>query len=74
MYRAAVAADITNAILKKHSVKGAGAEYWNKEEQEQKLEAAFTKWTEKGSVWSAAAMQVSSQVFLLPRSLYADRD
>ena len=59
MYRAAVAADITNAILKKHSVKGAGAEYWSKEEQEQKLVAAFTKWTEKGSVWSAAAMQVS---------------
>ena len=60
MYRAAVAANITNAILKKRSAKGSGAEYWNKVEQEQKLEAAFAKWAEKGTVWSAAAMQVST--------------
>ncbi|KAG6379441.1 hypothetical protein JVT61DRAFT_11916 [Boletus reticuloceps] len=57
-YHAAVAADITSAVLKKRSVKGSGAEYWSKEEQEQRLEAAFAKWAEKGTVWSAAAMQV----------------
>ncbi|KAN0097092.1 hypothetical protein V8E55_001538 [Tylopilus felleus] len=57
----AVAVDITNAILKKHSVKGSGAEYWNKSEQEQQLEAAFAKWAEKGTVWSAAAMQVHKE-------------
>ncbi|KAF8546806.1 hypothetical protein OG21DRAFT_1479620 [Imleria badia] len=61
VYRAAVAADITNAVLKKHSVNGSGAEYWNKVEQEQKLEAAFSKWAEKGTVWSAAAMQVHKE-------------
>ena len=71
MYQAAIAADITNAILRKHSVKGLGAEYWSKEEQEQKPEAAFAKWIEKGTVWSAAVMQVSSQLSSSP-SLCAD--
>ena len=71
MYRVAIAADITNMILKKHSVKGSDVEYWSKEEQEQKLEAAFVKWSEKGTVWSAAAMQVSS-LFALPPNLCAD--
>ncbi|KAF8423457.1 hypothetical protein L210DRAFT_3570273 [Boletus edulis BED1] len=60
-YRAAVAADITNAVLKKRSVKGSGAEYWSKAEQEQRLEAAFTKWAGKGTVWSAAAIQVHKE-------------
>ena len=62
MYQVAVAADITNVILRKHSVKGSGAEYWSKEEQEQKLEAAFAKWIEKRMVWSGAVMQVSLQL------------
>ena len=60
MHHAAVAADVTDAILKKHSVKGLGTEYWNKLEQKQKLEAVFAKWAKKGLVWSAAAMQVSA--------------
>ncbi|KAF8124424.1 hypothetical protein EV363DRAFT_1540574 [Boletus edulis] len=60
-YRAAVAADITSAVLKKRSVKGSGAEYWSKAEQEQRLEAAFTKWAGKGTVWSAAAIQVHKE-------------
>ena len=72
VYRAAVAADITNAVLKRHSVKGSGAEYWNKAEQEQRLEAAFTKWAEKGTVWSAAAMQVHTH-FFLPHICRIDR-
>ena len=67
----AVAVDIMNAILKKHSVKGLGAEYWDKSEQEQQLEAAFAKWAKKGTVWSAAAMQVSSHCFL-PHLVYHD--
>ena len=72
VYRAAVAADITNAVLKRHLVKGSGAEYWNKAEQEQRLEAAFAKWAEKGTVWSAAAMQVRTH-FFLPHICRIDR-
>ncbi|KIM89482.1 hypothetical protein PILCRDRAFT_2691 [Piloderma croceum F 1598] len=37
---------------------GKGAEYWSKEEQAVKLEAAFEKWSRKGGVWSVAAAQV----------------
>jgi hypothetical protein len=57
-HRAEVASDITDAILKKRAANGKGAEYWSKEEQISKLEAAFEKWTRKGGVWSAAAAQV----------------
>jgi hypothetical protein len=45
-------------ILKKRAANRKGAEYWSKEEQISKLEAAFEKWTHKGGVWSAAAAQV----------------
>ena len=45
-------------ILKKHSVNGSGVAYWTKKEQEEKLEATFMRWAKKGTVWSAAAMQV----------------
>jgi hypothetical protein len=55
---AEVASDITDAILKKRAASGKGAEYWSKEEQILKLEAAFEKWTCKAGVWSAAAAQV----------------
>jgi hypothetical protein len=59
VHRAEVASDITNAILKERAGNGKGAEYWSKEEQTTKLEAAFEKWTKKGGVWSAAAAQAS---------------
>lgn len=58
-YRAAVAADIMGAILKKHAERGQPAEYWDREEQERRLVVAFDKWADKG-VWSAAAQKVSS--------------
>jgi hypothetical protein len=57
-YRAAVAADIMGAILNKHAQHGQPAEYWDQEEQEQRLVVAFDKWADK-CVWSAAAQKVS---------------
>ena len=63
-HRAEVASDITDAILKKRAANGKGAEYWSKEEQISKLEAAFEKWRRRSGVWSAAAAQV--RVFLIP--------
>lgn len=59
-YRAAVAADIIGAILKKHAEHGQPAEYWDREEQEQRLVVAFDKWADKG-VWSAAAQKVHQE-------------
>ncbi|TFY82217.1 hypothetical protein EWM64_g1796 [Hericium alpestre] len=34
------------------------AKYWLKEEQEEKLQAAYTKWERRGSIWSVAAAKV----------------
>lgn len=53
-----VGKDIVNSILKKRSEKGTPAEYWEKEEQVERLKAAYEKWSNKGGVWSAAAPKV----------------
>jgi hypothetical protein len=58
-HRAAVAKDITDAILKTRATGGAGATYWSQEEQEQCLTAAYDYWLKKGRVWSPAASEVS---------------
>jgi hypothetical protein len=57
-HRSAVAKDITDAILQTRSSKGVSAVYWNKEEQERRLTAAFEKWAQQTDVWSAAAPKV----------------
>ncbi|KAI6030973.1 hypothetical protein EDC04DRAFT_2572146, partial [Pisolithus marmoratus] len=59
--RSAVMADIMNAILKKHAKDGgSGAEYWSRLEQEEQLIAAYDKWLESGTVWSAASLKVQA--------------
>ena len=58
-HRSAVAKDITDAILKTHATDGKPATYWNKGEQESRLEAAYEKWLKHGKVWSVAASNVS---------------
>ena len=57
-YRTVVAADVTNTILKTHAEKGKPAQYWNKDEQEERLISMYNKWASKGTVWSAAAQKV----------------
>ncbi|KAI5980893.1 hypothetical protein EDD15DRAFT_2183076, partial [Pisolithus albus] len=61
--RSAVMADITNAVLKKHARDGdrAGAEYYSRHEQEQRLVSAYDKWSENGTVWSAASLKVHQE-------------
>lgn len=46
------------AIIKRRAEKGRPAEYWNLEEQETRLIAAYNKWLKEGTVWSAAAPKV----------------
>ncbi|KAF8054908.1 hypothetical protein FPV67DRAFT_1681291 [Lyophyllum atratum] len=58
--RSLVAKDITDAILKRRAGKGVLAEYWNKEEQEERLVAAYNKWAEKGNVWGPGAATAHS--------------
>lgn len=55
-----MAADVTNAILKMHAEKGKPAEYWDKNEQEERLTSMYNKWARKGTIWSAAAQKVSN--------------
>ena len=57
-YRTAVATDVTNTILKMHAEKGKPAEYWDKDEQEERLIGMYNKWESKGTIWSAAAQKV----------------
>ncbi|KAI5997494.1 hypothetical protein EDD15DRAFT_2573122 [Pisolithus albus] len=61
--RSAVMANITNAVLKKHARDGdrAGAEYYSWHEQEQQLVSAYDKWSENGTVWSAASLKVHQE-------------
>ncbi|KAG0692816.1 hypothetical protein DFH29DRAFT_1043843 [Suillus ampliporus] len=56
-FQSAVAADIVDAILKKHADKGGAAEYQDRTEQEHRLMAAFDKWVAK-DVWSVAAQKI----------------
>ncbi|KAJ6484175.1 hypothetical protein C8R45DRAFT_931628 [Mycena sanguinolenta] len=57
-YRAAVAAEIRNAVLKRPANKGVPAQYWTKEEQEMKVCEVYDKYSQLGGVWSAAAQAV----------------
>jgi hypothetical protein len=57
-YRGVVAKDIINAILKEKAGNGNKAKYWDKDEQYERLTAAFNKWSVKGNIWSAAASKV----------------
>jgi hypothetical protein len=57
-YRAAVAADIRNAVLKVSASKDVPAQYWTKEEQEAKVRQVYEKYSQMGGVWSAAAHTV----------------
>ncbi|KAI0692731.1 hypothetical protein C8T65DRAFT_745002 [Cerioporus squamosus] len=57
-YRAAVMRDITDAILKTTASNGNPAIYRSQDEQERRLVEAYTRWADKGDVWSAAAEKV----------------
>lgn len=58
IYRAHVAADIRNALIKVPARNGKPAQYWSQKEQEERLKVAYTKWSDKGGVWSAATPSV----------------
>ena len=60
-----VGKDVVDAILIKRAEKGQPAEYFKKEEQENKLEAAYEKWSKKGGVWSQAASKVCFTIYVL---------
>ncbi|TFY78545.1 hypothetical protein EWM64_g5465, partial [Hericium alpestre] len=57
-YRLVVAEELRDAILIKGASKEEPARYWTKEEQEEKLNAVYTKWARRGGVWMAAALKV----------------
>ncbi|KAJ3474041.1 hypothetical protein NLI96_g12682 [Meripilus lineatus] len=54
-YRSQVGAAIRDAILQVPAKDGVPAQYWDKETQEARLQAAYTKYSRLGGVWSAAA-------------------
>ncbi|OBZ65128.1 hypothetical protein A0H81_14885 [Grifola frondosa] len=56
--RSAVGRDIVEAILKTSADKQNPAVYWNQEEQEVHIVAAYEKWARNGGVWNAAAEKV----------------
>jgi hypothetical protein len=62
-YRATIAHDILNAIMKTRASQKPKkpATYWEKLEQEENLVLVFEKWARKG-VWSAAASKVRSHI------------
>lgn len=61
-----MAHDIVDAILKQRAEgKKQKAQYWSREEQEQRLIEVYNRWSEKGDVWSAATSKVSLVHFLL---------
>ncbi|KAA1473136.1 hypothetical protein DENSPDRAFT_899980 [Dentipellis sp. KUC8613] len=57
-YRSAISQDVVNSILISHADDNGPAKYRSKEEQEERLDAMFKKWSEKGGAWSAAASKV----------------
>jgi hypothetical protein len=56
--RSEVAKDITDAILKSKADGTVSAKYWDKGEQERRMQECFEKWMKVGTVWSAAASKV----------------
>ncbi|KAF9004963.1 hypothetical protein BDZ89DRAFT_1169035 [Hymenopellis radicata] len=59
-HRRNVAEDIVNALLKKRSQQGSGAEYWSREEQVRRFKDVYEKYAQLGEVWTAAADKVYS--------------
>ena len=57
-FRGEVGEDISNAIFKSKAHDGIPARYRSKEDQEERLIAAYNKWVARGGVWSAAAEKV----------------
>ncbi|CAK5283262.1 unnamed protein product [Mycena citricolor] len=57
-YRARIAMEIRDAILKQPASKGIPAKYRSKEEQESRIIGIFTMYEKIGNVWSAAAQSV----------------
>lgn len=58
-HRLEVGKDITHAIIKTSATPSCPSTYWSQEEQEERLIAAYEKWTLHGGVWSAASIDVS---------------
>ncbi len=56
--RAAVARDLSGAIIKSTANGKVPAVYWSQPEQEERLKDVFEKWSTEGGVWSAAAAKV----------------
>ena len=54
--------DICDSILRKPAGNDGPASYWPKDEQMTCLIAAYKKWSSHGSVWSAAAPKVCTQI------------
>ena len=54
--------DIRDSILKKPAGNDGPASYWSKDEQTTCLIAAYEKWSSHGSVCSAAAPNVCTQI------------
>ena len=64
-HQRSVGEDISGALIKTKAKDGVPARYWSREEQEERLEAAYMKWVAVGGVWSAAAANVRPSCFLL---------
>ncbi|GBE80642.1 hypothetical protein SCP_0303590 [Sparassis crispa] len=56
--RAGVARDIVDAILKMTADKHSPATYWDRHEQERRMEAVYEKWAKHEGMWTAAAAKV----------------
>ncbi|KAM6489712.1 hypothetical protein JOM56_014735, partial [Amanita muscaria] len=56
-YRARVAEEVSSCVLKSRAENGELARYWDRHEQESRLERMFAKWAAEG-VWSAAGQKV----------------
>ncbi|CAA7261854.1 unnamed protein product [Cyclocybe aegerita] len=57
-YRSQVLLDIRNSIIKQPAGKNGPAKYWEKDEQEERLEHAFEKWLKHGNIWLTQASKV----------------
>ena len=56
--RERVAQDIVSAVLKSPATGRTPAVYWDKNEQEVRMEKMYKKWRANGKVWSEAAAKV----------------
>ncbi|TFY51908.1 hypothetical protein EVG20_g10784 [Dentipellis fragilis] len=56
-HRSHIAKDVVDSILISRAEKGQPAKYWDKEEQEARLQMMYEKWAAVEGVWSAASSQ-----------------